>query len=290
MIKKFGFQPRKYVLLDKTDDGTGTGKKTSGAGADDDTKTDDGTDDDDATGDDDDATKKKPAVSDSEAKLLKENMKRKEELQRAREELAAASAITSVVQELGGIDALKGLVQAARDAETAKLEEKGEWTKLKEAMTAEHQRQLTEATTRAAAIEAEKAKLEGRIIDLTIGQQFASSQYIAGDLILTPTKARALYGDHFDFVDGNVVGYTKPKGAADRSPIVDASGDPLPFDAAMAKIIDSDPEKDHLLRAKGKSGSGSMTNNGKKPPATVEDTSSMTGIERISHALSSRKK
>ncbi|MEZ6841307.1 DUF6651 domain-containing protein [Acinetobacter baumannii] len=44
----------------------------------------------------------------------------------------------------------------------------------------------------------------------TVGAQFNQSQYIKQDLIYTPTKLRALYGNHFEIEDGKVVGYDKP--------------------------------------------------------------------------------
>ncbi|MCY1309996.1 hypothetical protein D9M70_601460 [compost metagenome] len=74
---------------------------------------------------------------------------------------------------------------------------------------------------------------------------------------MTPSKARVIYGQHFDLVDGKVVGYDKPRGAANRTALVDSLGEPVQFEEALRKIVEADPDKDHLLKAKVKPGAGS---------------------------------
>ncbi len=56
-----------------------------------------------------------------------------------------------------------------------------------------------------------------------------------------------------------MVGYDKPRGAQNRTALVDQYGNAIAFDHAMRKIVEADPEKDHLLRSKVKPGAGSSS-------------------------------
>lgn len=231
------------------------------------------------------AGKKTP--SDEEARLLKENMKRKEENAELKKRLDSVSAIQSQLEELGGLDALKALVQDKRTTEEKALEAKGDWERLKARMQEENNKKLTEAATAAETLKAELEASKKQINELTIGSKFGQSKFIGEDLTLTPTKARALYGSHFDYVDGKVVGYDKPRGEANRTMFVDNMGNPVDFDEAMKKIVDSDPEKEYLYKSKMAAGAGSDTKTTTKTPE--KKAVALDPTSKIAAALAAQK-
>ncbi|MEZ2310755.1 DUF6651 domain-containing protein [Paraburkholderia sp. RCC_158] len=200
---------------------------------------------------------KKP--TDTEAALLREVMDKKEKLKTKDAELATAAAR---LKEFDGLDPkeLRALVQAKKDAEVAQLEAKGQWDALKSQMVEQHGAALKERDDKLTASEQRAAGLESQIAELTVGNAFGSSKFISDELTLSVAKARRVYGSHFEFQDGQVVAFDKPAGAKDRHVLVDAKGEPLAFDAALAKLVDIDPDKDSLLKSKLKAGAGSNTN------------------------------
>lgn len=223
----------------------------------------------------------RPPVSDADAKLLKENMKAKKDLEAAQARLAAFDGLDA--------DAVKKLVadaaaaeEARKAAEEAAALARGDFDGIKKQMVDAHTAALKveadKATTAAQALAAAQSTIE----NLTVGASFAGSEFIAKELVLTPSKTRLAYGTHFDVVDGVVVAYDKPRGSEGRSKIVDASGNSVGFEDALKKIVDLDPEKDHLIRAKGVPGAQSKTTDGK---ATTAETKGLTGIARIQAGL-----
>ncbi|HHJ4449796.1 TPA: hypothetical protein ACQJMR_005500, partial [Raoultella ornithinolytica] len=88
-------------------------------------------------------------------------------------------------------------------------------------------------------------------------------------VLMTPAKARVIYGSHFEIgEDGQVVGYDKPAGAKDRAVLVDGQGNPLAFESAIERILRADPEADALLRSEAKQGAHSKTTT--KPKLNTE--------------------
>ncbi len=224
----------------------------------------------------------KSKVTDAEAKLLKEVMDKKAALTKTKEELTAAKTILAQLEELGGVDALKALALEKKDTDAKKLEEKGEWSRLKQQMNDEHGKVLTDKVNQIEGAIQENKKLQEQISDLTVGSAFATSTFIKEGLIMPISKVKTLYGGHFEFKDGAVVAYDKPVGYAERTLFVDAKGDPLGFDLAMAKIIDADPDREHLLKSKAKAGAGSTTITKTK---AATDLNNLRGSERVSAAL-----
>lgn len=224
--------------------------------------------------------KGKAKPSDAEAKLLKEVMDKKRALETANEQL---TQVTAKLKDFEGLDIAKvrQMLADAEEAERKQAEARGDYEKLKKQMADSH---ATEKTTLQSQVEAAaqaNAQLQKQIADLTVGGSFSQSSFIGEDLTLPVSKARALYGSHFEFKDGAVVGYDKPAGAADRAPLVNAAGNPLSFDEALRKIVDADPDKDQLYRSKVKPGAGSTTTKAK----VVERNDSLTGIARIEQGL-----
>jgi hypothetical protein len=204
------------------------------------------------------AGKDAKTLADEKVKLLREVMDKKNRLKDAEKKAAEAAAALAAYD---GVDPAKvrELLKKEKDAELAAAEAKGDFDRVKTVMAEEHAKEKKTLEERIAALEGEKIGLAKTIDDLTIGNNFGQSTYIRDSLTLTPAKARQLYGDHFEVKDGKTLAYDKPKSSANRNPLVDASGNPLVFDEAFKRIIEADPDKEMLLKAKVAPGSGSNT-------------------------------
>ena len=206
-------------------------------------------------------------VSDTEARLLKEVMEKKDALNKAKEAAKALETekaeLASKLAKFDGIDLeqVKTLLKERQDREHQELEKRGEWDKLKSQMVEAHTKELDtvkgESTTKVQTLESELTNMQKQIHELTIGRSFSESPFIREGLTLTPSKARVIYGGHFELQDGKVVAYDKPVGSADRTMLINGDGNPLEFDKAIEKLVELDPDRDNLLRSKMKSGSGS---------------------------------
>jgi len=221
-------------------------------------------------------------ISDSEAKLLKEVMDKKNALKKANADLEVAA---SKLKEFEGLDAkeIRALIQQKKDAENQQLEAKGEWDRLKAQMAEEHTREKGALKEQYTSAQAENLTLKQQIAELTVGSAFAQSQFIATELALASNKARVVYGPHFETVDGQVIAYDKPAGAAARTMLVDAQGEALGFEAALRKIVDADPDRESLMRSKIKQGAGSKT--ATKTGAATVSSDSLVGKDRIAASL-----
>ena len=220
--------------------------------------------------------------SDAEAKLLKEVMTKKTALEAATAEL---NRVKEQLKAFEGIDAtaVRALLTEKEEAERKKAEAAGDYEKLKKQMAESHATEKAALQSQIEASNGTVSTLQQKIAELTVGSAFSTSSFIANDLALPLSKARVLYGSHFEFKDDAVVGYDKPAGAADRAPLVDAAGNPLPFDVALKKIVDADPDKEALYRSKMKPGAGSSTQKASKAPKQVD--ASLTGRDRIAAGL-----
>lgn len=229
------------------------------------------------------AEKEKNKPSDTEAKLLKELMEYKAKAKKAEEEKAATEA------KFAGIDPeeAKKAMEAKAAAEKAELEKKGEYDRIVKQMA-----EQSEAKLKAKEEEANKAKsdaesLKQTINRLTIGNSFASSSAIQ-ETVLSPAKAEQLYGAHFDVEDGVVIAYDKPRGAAERTKLVDDKGQPVGFDVAIDKIIKADPDYERLKKSQMKPGANSKTQHA--AGADEDRDEEPSGVDRIRAALASSKK
>jgi hypothetical protein len=250
--------PEQQAALDAADKIRAGLKATQEAEENVDTGADEGDDNDNTETENKPKGDEKPKLSDNDAKLLKEVMKHKAAAKKAADDLKALTAKYEGI-DLEAVQAL--LAQKDTDENTA-LEKKGEYDRLLAKQREAADAKVAAEKARADAAETERSKLLKQIEDLTTGSAFSNSKFVTEKLTLTPNKAKALYKSHFEFVDGKMVGYDKPAGESDRTPIVDASGETVAFEDAIAAIIDADPDKDYLLKADMKSGSGS------KPAAT----------------------
>ncbi|WP_342234642.1 DUF6651 domain-containing protein [Inquilinus sp. OTU3971] len=205
---------------------------------------------------------------------------------------AATAAQTALDQanarlkDFEGLDPkeIRSLIAAQKKAEEDALAAKGDFETLKTRMADEHSRELGVANGRVKDLEDRIAGLTSTIENLTVGTAFNDSEYIKAELLLTPAKSRVVYGPHFDIVDGKMVGYDRPRGEVGRAAMVDARGNPLPFEEALKRLVEADPDRDHLLKSKLKPGAASTTQD--KTTKTVESTNELSGMSRIAAALS----
>lgn len=222
--------------------------------------------------------KNKP--TEREAALLKETMARKEKI----------TQLETRLKEFEGVDVtafktmkerLDALDQQERERSQAKLLEEGKYKEALEALTKEHGGVLEQVRAQSTAelqnvqkerdeFKAQLAAYATHIEDLTIGSAFATSAFIRDELVqaMNPDRSRRLYGDHFDLVDGKVVGYDKPRGQAGRAPLVDKSGTQVPFDEAFKRILATQSDYQSLIRSQAKVGAGSGSRNDKASDLT----------------------
>jgi len=276
------------------DDGAGSGGADEGGSGDsqdapkdegDGGNTDPNPSQDEAKGKAKDENKRDSKLSDKEAELLREVMERKAKLKAAEEALAAAN---TKLKEFEGIDPneVRKLIAEKREAERKAAEAAGDFERVKAMMAEEHAKEVEKIKAEAAEIKSALEAAQQRIADLTIGSAFSNSSFVAEDLVLTPAKARVVYGSHCEVEDDEVVVYDKPRGAKDRTKLVDGQGRPLRFDDAIRKLVDADPDRDSIVRSKLKEGAKSGTQPGK--PST--DEPKLFGRARLEAILAKRAK
>lgn len=210
----------------------------------------------------------------SGAELLKESMKRKEKL--------AAYGDIDPERARRLVDAEAAAERTRQEAEQAELERRGEFDAVKKQMVAAHQADLQVERDARTQVEAENATLKAQLLEMTVGASFSGSGFLRDKALMTPAKARVIYGNHFEVSeDGSVVGYDKPAGQKDRAVLVDGHGQPLAFESAIERILRADPEADALLRSEAKPGAGSQS----KPSAKVTTPVNKSTIDKLTAGL-----
>lgn len=226
-------------------------------------------------------------AADEATALRKAAEKARKDAEKASKDFTEAQTKLKLYEGIDPEIARKMLADQAAAEEELKLK-RGEFEAIRKQMMEKHEAEKKELLDRLTNSDSKVERLTQIMENQIVGSHFDTSTFITEETVLTPSKARALYGAHFDVVESAVVGYDKPRGEANRAPLVDASGKPLPFKEAIKTIIEADPDKDALLRAKAKPGSGS---NPPKGSTKTETTSaSLKGIDKIKIALSGAKK
>lgn len=215
------------------------------------------------------------------ADLLKENMKRKEKERSLTDQLSKYGDIDPErARQL--LEAEQAAEDARRKAEQAEMERRGEFDAVKKQMIEAHQTELAERDKRYSVLEKENAALKSQLVEMTVGASFSSSAFLRDKVLMTPAKARVIYGSHFEVgEDGNVVGYDKPAGQKERAVLVDGEGKPLPFESAIERILRADPEADALMRSEAKQGAGSNS----KPTHKVNQPKNKSTMDKLASGL-----
>ena len=227
-------------------------------------------------------------MSDSDAKLLKELMAQKN---RAKELAAELEGAKKRLSDFDGVDPAKARKLLADEEEAARkaAEARGEYDRLLAQMGERHQAEQAALNGRLSEAQTTVTALQKEIAELTVGSAFSGSAFVNSDLTLTATKARVIYGSHFEYKDGKVVGYDKPAGASDRTLLVSSTGEALSFDEALRALVEKDPDRDRLLRGKAKAGAGSATvTKGAKAATELAEKSAeskLTGAAKIAAGL-----
>jgi hypothetical protein len=221
--------------------------------------------------------------TEAEAKLLKDMMKQKT---RAGELEAQLNLVNEKLKAFEGIDAakVKTLMVEQEEIERKRAIAEGDFDRLTKQMAERHTAEKSTMQEQIAAATSATSSLQKQIADLTVGGSFTSSKFVTEDLTLTPNKARVIYGPHFEYKDGKVVGFDKPAGASDRTMLVNSTGDALNFEDAMKKIVDADPDRDELIRSKMKPGAGSAPTKPAKG-ADSNQSNNLSGVEKIAAGL-----
>jgi hypothetical protein len=195
--------------------------------------------------------------TETEAKLLKEVMQKKQALKELQDQLKKTE------ERFAGIDpdAVRTLLETQKQKEQEELEKRGEFERVKQSIIEQNkaekaalQKQIDELKSGSSST---IDSLQRQLVELTVGRSFGDSSFVRDQLTLTPAKARVVYGAHFEVQDGAIVGFDKPVGAKDRTMLVDATGNPLKFDAALERLVQADPDRDQLIRSKMRNGANS---------------------------------
>lgn len=215
-------------------------------------------------------------TSDNEAKLLKEAMRRKEENQSLKEKLALYEGIDPAAAR----DAMK----AQEAAKLKELEDRGQYEEIIEQVRTQKDKEIETLREQLNEAKQEISARDMQIVSAKRASAFQDSSFVK-TTVLTPAKTERLYGDYFEFEDGEFVGYSQPAGAAKRSPLVDANGKNLSFDAALERIVSQDPEFEAIKRSTVAPGSSST------PPTekVKSKPEAKTGVDMIAAGLSSTK-
>lgn len=219
------------------------------------------------------------ALEDEKAALLKEVMAFKDRARTAEEKAKAYDGIDP--------EAARKALAAQVEAERKALEDKGEYKRIIDQVNEANAKAVADKDKAIGEKDAEINALKTQINRLSIGNSFGSSKFISEELVLTPSKAEVLYGTHFEVEDGKVLAYDKPRGHAERTPLVDGKGAPLGFDDAIKKIVSADPDFERIKRSTMKPGAGSESN-GKG--ANGDGSKGVSGLGRIAEALNQTKK
>lgn len=229
--------------------------------------------------------------TDREAELLKESMGRKQRIRELEEQFKDVDVelYKSMLQERAAQQ------EQAQLQEQDRLKAEGKFDELLAAqkrqnesaiaqVKTQYEKELSDRTGELTKMQEQIDQQASIINTLTVNNAFANSPFIRDELVsaFSPARTQKLYGEHFDVENGNVVPYDKPRGDASRTVMVDKDGKPLTFEAAIARLVETDPDADAMKRSKHKQGAASHSNGmaAKEKAAPIKP-----GIGRIEAAL-----
>lgn len=219
-------------------------------------------------------------MSDKEAALLKDTMKWKGKAKDMESEL---SDIKKALGDLSPADVQK-MIQERQDRERAELEKRGEYDRILEQVRGQHQEALQGKDTELNDLRTQLTQAQAQIEDLTVGQSFRGSEFVREKSTLPPSIAQREFADYFDFKDGQMVPHDKPRGAKDRTPLVDGNGKPKSFEQAIEELYAKHPDSKSLIKASMKPGAGSRSEPGVSGKGGKGDNS-VRGLARITQSL-----
>lgn len=224
--------------------------------------------------------------TEAEAKLLKEVMTRKA---REKDLEAQLNALKGALGDTTADDVAKILAER-KDQERKELEKRGEYDRILEQVKTEHAKELDALKADLESTKLLVSQKDDTLVEMTVGRAFSESPFIREKSLLPAGIARKEFGTHVDLVDGVAVVYDKPRGAAERTPLVGADGKAKSFEDGIQALYAAHPDGAGLLRAQGKpgAGSGSQDLGGHKPNEQKPKHDGLAGVDRIAAALNKK--
>lgn len=173
----------------------------------------------------------------------------------------AKEAAENTLKTFAGITdpaaALKAL-ETVKNFDAKKLVDAGEVETIKREATKAAEDKIAELN-KAHAQELQKrdkdySELQGSFHGSLLSTAFASSKFVTDKLAIPSDIAQSQFGRMFKVEDGKIVGYADEKGSKIYSRA--KPGELADFDEALETLVDAYPNKDHILKGTGQSGSG----------------------------------
>lgn len=158
--------------------------------------------------------------------------------------------------------AVKAL-EIVKNLDEKKLVDAGEVQKIKDAAIKASEDKIV-AISKGHAEELGKLKGENDTLRTTYNSEkiagaFASSKFVTEKVAIPADMLQARFDKSFKVEDGKIIGYD-----ASGNKLFSRSkpGDPADFDEAIELLVDAYPNKEHILKGTGSTGSGSKSTNG----------------------------
>src|SRR6266571_4813976 len=178
---------------------------------------------------------------------------------------AKEAAVTAHKELEAQIKVFEGLdPEAARKAldklstiDQGKLIDSGKVDEVRNAVKQEYETRITSMTgahsSELERMKADNEALNGHLNNEIIGGSFARSKVIAEKLAIPADLVQAKFGSAFKVVDGKLVAV-----GADGNTMYSRSrpGEVANFDEALEMLVDQYPNRDHILKSSGASGTG----------------------------------
>jgi hypothetical protein len=167
--------------------------------------------------------------------------------------------------------------EAQAQAEEERKKKAGEFDAWRVQIGKDHEKALS--AKEAAIAEAQKtaAQVEQELKNTLVGLAFAGATEWFGPgegskTVLLPQVAQSYFGRHVDVELDDAGNRQVVVKDANGARLVDAkTGKPLPFAKAIGELIESHPDKDHMLRGSGKVGAGSAGGAGSNKPLDLRE-------------------
>lgn len=174
------------------------------------------------------------------------------EAMRHRQEKEDAQKALKAFEGIDDPEKARKALETVANLDSKRLIDAGEVEKVKGEIAKSWEGKLTEAETRAKALEAQ-------LYDEKIGGSFARSKFIADKIAVPADMIQATFGRQFKVEDGKTVAYD-----AQGNKIYSRArpGELADFDEALEVIVSGYAYRDNILKGSGGSGSGTPPNGG----------------------------
>lgn len=159
----------------------------------------------------------------------------------------AKEALEKQLGAFAGIDdpaKAKEAIELMTKLDQKKLIDAGAVDQVKAEITKVYEGKLAEATQRA-------EKLERQYYEEKIGGAFSSSEFIKEKLAIPVDFVQARFGQNFKMEEGKIVAYDNQ---GNRIFSRSKAGEPADFNEALELLVETYPQKDHILKAVNQSG------------------------------------